>query len=293
MKGRVRIDFILFWQDKKKYFQTVGLSALCAFSLLLAAGNAAAAPRAVTMPVRPAAPAASNPQSGVTPAPAAPFASLSPAAQAPAPVQAAPAAPAVRAAASPDPLAAGIALEEAPAEADGGKANINGFSSNPFALTHRDPPGQARQPNRKRLRYAPQDANATEAPAEEGKVVFSSGEKRTTDDRLVPKRTVFSSGSHTMGHFDEDPAREASVEYRMNGNATTRLTVNPQDEGSPLPRPPEPEGAFNSAGLYMDVEVQPNVKLRIGGEYCEIDDQRANSASETSRGASVGLKWEF
>lgn len=113
-----------------------------------------------------------------------------------------------------------------------------------------------------------------------------------SDDRLHPSRRTFPGGAHTLSRIDEDPAPEIRLNYKVNRNASTSLVVNPKDEASPLPRPAEPDGTVNSAGVYMDVDVAPDVKLRVGGEYCDIDDPRA-SGSESSRGAAVGLEWSF
>jgi hypothetical protein len=83
------------------------------------------------------------------------------------------------------------------------------------------------------------------------------------------------------------------MDYKLKGNATTRLTVNPQDTGSPLPRPAEQgNNAINSAGVYMQMDVAPDLQLRIGGEYSDIDDPRVSNSS-SSRGASIGLKLDF
>lgn len=94
--------------------------------------------------------------------------------------------------------------------------------------------------------------------------------------------------------MDHDPTPEVSMSYRLDQHTTTRVTINPQDTASPLYRPVENEGTVNSAGVYMNVDVQPDLQLQIGGEYCDVETRGgAVSGDSTSRGASVGLRWTF
>lgn len=94
-----------------------------------------------------------------------------------------------------------------------------------------------------------------------------------------------------MPNMDKTPSPEVSMRYSLDKNTSTRVTVNPQNEESPLHRPAEPEGALNSAGVYMDIEVKPDVKLEVGGEYCDIRDDF--HPEDVSGGASVGFRWNF
>lgn len=165
---------------------------------------------------------------------------------------------------------------------------LSGFSTNPFALEHRDSKKQSAD-------AFPESGTAEKKQPQqatrEGEVTFSGSGRKTTDDRLVPRRTAFSGGRHTLGQLDAPPpAPEVNMHYNTGKNATTRVVVNPQDPTSPLYRPAAGDKAVNSAGVYMQVEVEPNLRLQFGGEYCDIDAPYAESGSP---GASVGLEWNF
>ena len=67
--------------------------------------------------------------------------------------------------------------------------------------------------------------------------------------------------------------------------------MNPQDENSPLYLPGGKEN-INGAGVHMDVDVEKNLQLRLGGEYQEIENKR-DAQEEHSGGATVGLRWSF
>lgn len=175
----------------------------------------------------------------------------------------------------------------------GQSSGIKGFSSNPFGLDYRDPPDASKKPDRGRLVYgARQDAVKPLIFGDKQNVTFSSKQQEKAQDRLQPRRSVFSGSEETLSRMDVDDTPEVSMDYKMNEHATTSLSVNPRDEGSPLPRPAEPDGPVNAAGVYMKVDVAPDVQMKVGGEYCDINDPRASS-SDNSAGASVGLKWSF
>lgn len=196
-------------------------------------------------------------------------------------------------AAAPSPLTAKKSAYSSISQG-GSKSGPSGFSSNPFALTHRDPP--EKKPDGGRVVYGPgTQENQPGDGKEEGTVTFSSGSPAgQQNNRLIPRRSAFSGGQHTMATIDANPPPEVSMTYKMNENASTRVTVNPQDQTSPLYRPVEQDGTINSAGVYMNIDMQPNLQLQVGGEYCEVNENNINSSKEeASRGAAVGLKWSF
>lgn len=172
-------------------------------------------------------------------------------------------------------------------------APVRGFSSNPFALKHKDAPAAPAPKTPPRVIYGPGSKDSSPLTLDQnGKIVVTTKAGPDKDDRLTPRRSTFSGGTHTLPNMDKKPAPEVSMSIAGENGTTTRVTVNPQDEASPLYRPPEPEGTINSAGVYMGVEVQPNVKVQVGGEYCELDDPR-RSSDEASAGAAIGLQWNF
>lgn len=168
------------------------------------------------------------------------------------------------------------------------RGKSEGFSSNPFSLTHRDPPGKAAGGT---VVYRGGEQEKRDEQEETFSFSGNSAAGRQ-DDRLLPRRTAFSGGQHTMSQIDNDTPPEMSMTYKMNQSARTRVTVNPQDETSPLYRPVERDHTLNSAGVYMNIDVQPNLQLQVGGEYCELNDVDS-AREESARGASVGLKWDF
>ena len=91
--------------------------------------------------------------------------------------------------------------------------------------------------------------------------------------------------------MDHDSAPEVSMSYKIDKRTRTKLTVNPQNGESPLYRPAETDGGINSAGVYVDVDLQSDLLLQVGGEYGEI--ARSNAGQDNSAGAAVGLRWSF
>lgn len=173
-------------------------------------------------------------------------------------------------------------------------SGIDGFCPNPFGLDHKTPEAKAatKQKEESRVIYGKKEEPVKPLHIGTTDKVTIKGKSETPEPPLARRRGVFPGGENTLSQMDEDTAPEVGVQYKMNQNATTSLVVNPQDEASPLPRPPDSDGTVNAAGVYMDVDVAPDVKMRIGGEYCDINDPRA-SGSESSRGASVGFEWSF
>lgn len=166
----------------------------------------------------------------------------------------------------------------------------NGFSANPLDIgKNRNTGDQVRAS----IVYGPEGPKRrAPAPTEDnGRVVMSSGDRKLPESRLTPARTAFSGSEHTLPYMDTAPAPEISMKYKLDERTATRFTVNPQDPSSPLYRPAEIEGKVNSAGLYMDMDVRPDVQVRVGGEYSEF--KSPDSPDDSARGASVGVKWNF
>ena len=171
---------------------------------------------------------------------------------------------------------------------------LKGFSSNPFSLERRkSPAGRAQQAggaqNAPAGEQSTRTARADSAPRE-SRVTFSGGKAEKTDDRLVPRRTAFSGGPDTLPYMDEKNPPEMSMTYRMNNRTSTKVSVNQQDETSPLYVPGRKENSVNGAGVYMNMDVKKDLQLQLGGEYHEVDDDHR---SEDAKGASVGLRWNF
>lgn len=176
-------------------------------------------------------------------------------------------------------------------QAAGVKTPTGGFSSNPFALEHRNSPAQSK--GKVRISYGA-GGERTEQPlalSDDGSLTVSTRKEQLSDDRLKPQRTPFSGGQHALPRMDEESSPEVSMQYKLGDTTSTRVTVNPQDSTSPLYRPAEREGLINAAGVYMDVNVDEDVQLQIGGEYADVENHSGSDGS--SRGASVGLKWSF
>ena len=169
------------------------------------------------------------------------------------------------------------------------KGGIKGFSSDPFALEHRKKPAAAQAQNGTTQKAA----TSSNAAGKNPRVVFSGGKPERTPDRLSPRRSAFSGGPDTMARMEEyDPAPEMNMTYKMNKHASTKVTLNQQDENSPLYLPGGKSDSINGAGVYMDVDVKKDLQVRFGGEYQEVEGARG-SQEERAQGASVGLRWSF
>lgn len=175
------------------------------------------------------------------------------------------------------------------------KSGLEAFAANPLRLSGNSVKDE---------KYGVLRSNATAAkllqksqknvPATgDGKVTISGKSTTPPSDRLETKRAPFSGGGHTLPYMDVEQNAEVSMEYRINRKTRTRLVVNPQDPSSPLYTPADQEKRINSGGVYMNVDVGENVQLKMGGEYCEVDDSDNSGSSRSSQGAAVGLQWNF
>lgn len=175
-------------------------------------------------------------------------------------------------------------------------AGLEGFSSNPFGTNNKNLPslyGGPRQKNNSDAvtwkKTVPRNPAGSDIP-----VSFSGKAKSAPESRLAPQQQApFMGGEHTLPYMDAEKTAELSLEYKLSPKTTTRFVVNPQDTNSPLHRPAEQEKLLNSGGLYMDVEVSDNMQLKLGGEYCEIDDSSQHTSSRSSQGVAVGVQWNF
>jgi hypothetical protein len=163
------------------------------------------------------------------------------------------------------------------------------FSDDPLALARRPADGQPKAKvvygaeGQRRDQPLPQD--------DEDRFSMSVSRREAPESRLTPARTTFSGGEDTLPYMDSNPPPEINMRYRLMDNASTRLTFNPQDPASPLYRPVESEGRINAAGLYMDMDLRPDVRLQVGGEYYDIETRDIQTG--TSQGAAVSLRWNF
>ena len=180
--------------------------------------------------------------------------------------------------------------------ADRAARSGRGFGADPLALG-RSTPAQlgkktkrvyGRQETRQEKGAAPYKADKT---GRADTLDLSVKKEAPPESRLNPRRSTFSGGEHSLPYMDANTPPEISMRYRLRKNARTSLTINPQDSSSPLYRPAEQDGSVNSAGLYMDVDLRPDLQLHMGGEYSDIESRGAPASS--SQGASVGLKWDF
>ncbi|MCL1940130.1 MAG: hypothetical protein FWG04_05665 [Desulfovibrionaceae bacterium] len=164
-----------------------------------------------------------------------------------------------------------------------------GFTGNPLALERR--PATDGQKRAKVVYGAEGQRREQSLTLGEDRVSMSATRRKIPESRLTPARTPFSGGENTLPYMESDPPPEVSMQYKLRNNATTRLTVNPQDLASPLYRPVENDGRITAAGVYMDVEVKPDVRLQVGGEYHDVEARDASAGA--SQGAAVGLQWRF
>lgn len=170
------------------------------------------------------------------------------------------------------------------------RKGLDGFTDNPFGLEHRD---------KARVRNARTSGGTltSSSPAKEGeqkaKVTITGQKPSYEKDRLTPRHSTFSGGPDTLPHMDMEPPPEVSVTYKVSERTSTRVTLNQQDRESPLYRPVEKEDGINAAGVYMHVDMEDNVQLRLGGEYRELDDSRRSQDEGVATGASIGLLWTF
>lgn len=170
---------------------------------------------------------------------------------------------------------------------------LDAFSSNPFGTSgkplHYLYGGSGKSD---KLVSVPKEKKP--APSHEKVIRFSGKANTAPGSRLEPKQQApFMGGEHTLPYMDAEKSAELSLEYKMGPKTTTRIVVNPQDPGSPLYRPADKDKLLNSGGLYMDVEVQDNMQLKLGGEYCEVDDSGEYRSHRSSQGVAVGVQWNF
>lgn len=168
------------------------------------------------------------------------------------------------------------------------------FSADPFGMTHR---AKNKDTRHKPLRYTPQEtasAGVGNSTEEQGVTFRAGSHDPAPKSRLAPSRAVvFSGGEHTKPYLDsEQNAPEVEMRYKKkNDPVTTRVVVNPQDPASPLYRPATKENAVNAAGVYMDIDLDPDMQMQVGGEVGSVERKAAEE--KAASGASVGLKLQF
>ncbi len=117
-------------------------------------------------------------------------------------------------------------------------------------------------------------------------------ETETSDEAaLAPHRRTFPGDRHTMSHFENKSPTEMGVRYKITNDTAARLSLNSQDEKSPLYTPLK-EGS-NATGVYLDMNIARNVQMQVGGEYRNLDNGSQEPVEQNSKGAAVGMKWSF
>lgn len=127
-----------------------------------------------------------------------------------------------------------------------------------------------------------------------GKLTFSGSIPDHPNDRLKPQRAPLPGNAQSMSREEPASAPEMSVSYKVADDTAARLTLNQQDETSPNYTPITKENSLVSTGVYVDLDVQDNLQLQMGGEVRSVEvDGPGDSRDSRETGASVGLRWSF
>lgn len=113
------------------------------------------------------------------------------------------------------------------------------------------------------------------------------------EDAIRPTRRVFPGKKNTMSQFDEQDPSQLHIEYKITNGTAAKVSVNRQDENSPIHTPIKKEEGVNAAGLFFNVAVDDSVKLVVGGEVRNNETVNRESEDASSAGAEMGLRWEF
>lgn len=95
-----------------------------------------------------------------------------------------------------------------------------------------------------------------------------------------------------MSHMDGLPPPEVGMRYKMENGTAARVTVNPQDQSSPIYAPVRPGSSVEGAGVYMDMDVAKNLQFQFGGEVRNFEGSPGDVPGEAA-GASMGFKLNF
>lgn len=113
------------------------------------------------------------------------------------------------------------------------------------------------------------------------------------DTDLRPRRSTFPGKSDTLSQMDEESPSQLNVFYKLDEQATAHMAVNQQDINSPTYTPIKKEEGLNAAGMYLNVGVHENIKVKVGGEVRTHETVSDDSGDKSSAGAQVGLQWNF
>ncbi|MDR2123761.1 MAG: hypothetical protein LBP38_02115 [Desulfovibrio sp.] len=197
------------------------------------------------------------------------------------------------------PKAASAAISSQAGRKSGAKKNrtakpgLAGFAAAPFTAAGAD--SQHDAPKTRIYGPDPEQKKA-EAPMTLGdkqNITVSAQSEPQQTARLAPGRAAFSGGPERMGRINETESPEVSMSYKLNPEASGRVTVNPNDPDSPLYRPPERNRNLSGAGLYMDMSVREDLNVTLGGEYSDVQDTRPAGRTDGAAGASLGFTWNF
>lgn len=113
------------------------------------------------------------------------------------------------------------------------------------------------------------------------------------DTDLSPRRTTFPGKSDTLSQMDEETPSQLNVYYKLDERATAHVAVNEQDMDSPTYTPIKRDEGLNAAGMYLNLGVNENVKVKVGGEVRSHETSSHDPSDKSSAGARVGLQWNF
>ena len=152
-------------------------------------------------------------------------------------------------------------------------------------------PGRAQQPSAAKRPGASANASEAEGPNQDEKVSFSA-ERKYPAEGISPRRSPLPGGRATMSHMDGLPPPEVGMRYKMENGTAARVTVNPQDQSSPIYAPVRPGSSVEGAGVYMDMDVAKNLQFQFGGEVRNFEGSPGDVPGEAA-GASMGFKLNF
>ncbi len=113
------------------------------------------------------------------------------------------------------------------------------------------------------------------------------------DTDLTPRRGTFPGKSDTLSQMDEETPSQLNVYYKLDEQATAHVAVNEQNLDSPTYTPIKKDEGLNAAGMYLNVGVNDNVKVKVGGEVRTHETSSHDPSDKSSAGAQVGLQWNF
>lgn len=140
--------------------------------------------------------------------------------------------------------------------------------------------------------YSRQNAGGIELPVG---MSVRSGEEAAPYDPLAPRKEVLPGGAdHTLAHMDKTDAPEVTVRYEIGNGTSARIAINDENELSPLFTPRQRDKGLNSAGLYLEQEVDDDLQVHIGGHHRNLyGESLGNQQGPTDTGASVGFTLNF